>query len=669
MAESLRPERGKQPVHVRREELVRPVVRRRDFQSREAQHVLELKEGQRWAPVAYAVFLIAALAIFGATYTTYAFSKYRGVVLPGVHVDQVSLAGETSDQANATITNRLAQIYGVPITLTFQRYTWHPRKQEIGLAYDVPQTVQDAMNVGRKGPFIEQLLDRLPIHPDHAIPLLYKPPSSAMLRRYVVRTIASTKGLQSTPHNANLKIVNNHVILILSRPGQRLDVPGTERAILSALGSLSVRTTTIPVLKIRPVITDAYARSVQSQVERFLSAPPVLRIGKRVVALTRTTVAPMLSFAPQPTVTAHSATINLEVNSNAVASFVASLAAEIDRPAQNPLATFKFGRVVVVRPRRVGRTLDQAGAVTRLLAALRGLKPRERIRFHVIVTQPTVDLTNPASLGINRLLGIGESNFVGAGQTRLNDIIAISQRLDNVLIQPNEDVSFNQLVGTSWPTRVYLDQERESAGSIVPGPGGAMQQVATTFLRAMYASGLKLDVRYSHTYRLSWYEPPIGLDAVVTPGGEDLVFTNDTGKALLLQTRVEPIRQELYIYVYGPRLPLQVTIDRQGKILEVIPHGPPLIESDPLLAPGQRKQIAWAHDGAVVVVRRTITRRNGTVTVQELRTRYKPWRAIIKVGPSATPTPTPAGTPTGTPSAKAGSHATPGPSPTPTFNH
>src|SRR5579871_2562679 len=92
-------------AHARREELIRPERVRRDFPKREAQRRLQKKES-RWAPIAYGVFAGAILVIFCIAYIAYAFSEYRGEILPGVKVDGVSLAGLTTTQAARVINNR-----------------------------------------------------------------------------------------------------------------------------------------------------------------------------------------------------------------------------------------------------------------------------------------------------------------------------------------------------------------------------------------------------------------------------------------------------------------------------------------------------------------------------------------------------------------------------------
>jgi hypothetical protein len=104
-----------------------------------------------------------------------------------------------------------------------------------------------------------------------------------------------------------------------------------------------------------------------------------------------------------------------------------------------------------------------------------------------------------------------------------------------------------------------------------------------------------------------------------------------------------------------------------------------VVKQDASLQPGQTKQIAYAHDGADTVVQRTITYPNGNVTVDQLFTHYKPWRAEVLTGGSLatatptgkkrTPTVTSTVTATPTPTATATATASPGPSATATFSH
>ncbi|MGH2449171.1 MAG: VanW family protein, partial [Chloroflexota bacterium] len=459
------------------------------------------------------------------------------------------------------------------------------------------------------------------------------------------------------------------------RSGSRLDVGATERIIHSALGSLSRQTAQVPVKHLTPLVTDAFARRSQARVAAFLEHPPVVQIGRRVAVVPASALAPMIHFRDQVDQRRRRAAIVMTVNRNAVASYVASLAQQSNQPATDAVVSFSGGNVQVQTPQRKGRTLDQAVAVPRLLSAIEKLKPNARLHFPVTHTKPPIDLSNPASLGIRADLGAGESSFPGASDSRLSNVIAISKLLNDVLISPKQNVSFNTLVGTDWSSSAYNDGEQQRGGQVVPTDGGAVQQVATAFFRALYAAGLEVQERHAHPYLLPWYGNPVGLDAVVDPAnGKDLRFYNNTGGYLLLETRVEPIRQELYIYVYGPKLGWRVTVSRVATVLSSTPHGRAVVTADPNLPAGTLRQVAWAHNGEKTVVERTITYRNGNVHTDRIYTVYQPWRAAFVEGPSE-----------GRGNAHAhrqthklgvnGKHgvptivATPRPSPTPTFSH
>ena len=656
----------------RREEIIRAGTRHREFPRREAQRRLQQKEA-RWAPIAYGVFLVAVALIFSVTYTTYAFSKYRGVILPAVYVDKTPVSGLTSAQAFRRIDLRLAAIYGVPLRLQFASHSWDPTRKQIGLQYDIQGTVNEALAIGRDGTFISNLVDRLPIHPSHTVPLLYKL-DEPKLRAYLNRVIGPVVYKRSA--NAYLSINHRtwHVDLHRSQAGTQLDVASSEQAAHDALGSLRKQVRTLQVVHVPPVVTDADAQKIQGRVEAFLTRPPVMQIGKRVLVGSRYSFARMIHFSTR--IGKRTSAIQMNVDSNAIRTYVAWLAYSVDRKPENARLAFSANRVTQISPQRNGRTLVQDDAYNRILQAVAKLRPTTRLRLPVVVTQPPFDQSNPGSLGITTLLSVGSTSFQGASSTRTDAVSAIASTLNNVVITPNEDVSFNQLVQTpnGWANLAYADNESGAAGQPVPGDGGAMQQVATAFLRALYKGGLQLTERHAHRFRLPWYEPPYGFDALVNPARSwDLVFHNTTGKYLILQTRVEPIRQQLFIYLFGPRLRWKVAVDSFGRLTAGVKPGPVVERVDPSLSPHERKQVAWASDGGKTVLQRTITFPNGNVKVDEIDTTYDPRAAVIAIGVSA-PTATPVPTAT-VPGKKTG--GTPGPAltitasagPTPTFSH
>jgi vancomycin resistance protein YoaR len=650
------PPEGRPTSRFRYPELVRPDERRHTFHEREAQRYLRRKES-RWAPIAYAIFLAALLSILSVAYTSYAFSKYRGEVLPGVYVDHVPLSGLSQHQAALVCTDHSSSNFFHPLRLTYNALSWVPKPNLIGLAYGCNETAALAMDVGRKGSFFSQLLDRLPLHPSHEVPLVFKVDDHKLLA-YVENVPAGT--LSFAPLNASLRWQNNRVVLTKSVPGRRLDVQATVSAIHSALGYLTQQTVQLPVNHPQPAIRDSGAQSDLNRVNAFLDNPPVIAVAKHVFVMHRSDFSGILSFVDKP----KAGNIQMTVDSPKVAAYVDNLATtQINRFPHEARINFFGGHVTVVRKARNGRQLDVNAATTSLLNAIKTLKPHARLRWSVAVTTPPVNLGNPADLGISSLLGEGRTTFVGASTVRGGDIQQIASYIDKTLIRPNQDISFNTIVGGGpWTDRMYADQMQEVGGRIVPGDGGGMQQMATTFLRALYNAGLTLTEIHHHTYRLPWYEPPFGLEGVVSPARSwDLTFHNNTGKYLILQTRYEPVQQAVYVYLYGPKLGWSVTVDG-GKVRSDVPPPPKKVYGDPTLAPDAIKHVAYPLDGGSTVVQRLVTKPNGAVTSDTLETTYQPRQAIDAVGSNASePTATSLPKKNQTPGAKAG--------PTPTFSH
>ncbi|MHB1317942.1 MAG: VanW family protein, partial [Anaerolineae bacterium] len=167
----------------------------------------------------------------------------------------------------------------------------------------------------------------------------------------------------------------------------------------------------------------------------------------------------------------------------------------------------------------------------------------------------------------------------------------------------------------------------------VLGPGGGVCQVGTTFFRAAFWGGYPIVERTPHAYRVSWYEPPVGLDAAVFTPYVDIKFDNDQSTPILIQTEVDRASGKLFFRFYGRAPGRKVTIE--GPILgATTPAGEPIVEIDPALASGQRVQVETAHDGVEVTVYR-LTEVNGIVVSRErFYSDYAPWPARYREGPS-----------------------------------
>jgi len=178
-------------------------------------------------------------------------------------------------------------------------------------------------------------------------------------------------------------------------------------------------------------------------------------------------------------------------------------------------------------------------------------------------------------------------------------------------------------------------------GRTIKGVGGGVCQVSTTLFRAVFLGGFPINERYSHAYRVSYYEqtasgsvdPKLaGLDATVYFPLVDFKFTNDSQYWLLMETYTDPGARTLTWKIYSTSDGRSVTYDTTGP-QDIVKAPPPLFEENADLERNQMKQVDWAANGADVTVDRTVWR-NGQVYFQDqFQTHYEPWRAVCDYGP------------------------------------
>ena len=118
---------------------------------------------------------------------------------------------------------------------------------------------------------------------------------------------------------------------------------------------------------------------------------------------------------------------------------------------------------------------------------------------------------------------------------RLN-IAEGARRLDGVVIEPGEELSFNAQIGPRTRERGFVSAAAFLEGNRVESVGGGICQVSSTFYNAALLSGLEIRKRVPHD-RVVNSVPP-GADATVWYGKADLVIANLTRQPVRIRARV-----------------------------------------------------------------------------------------------------------------------------------
>jgi vancomycin resistance protein YoaR len=156
----------------------------------------------------------------------------------------------------------------------------------------------------------------------------------------------------------------------------------------------------------------------------------------------------------------------------------------------------------------------------------------------------------------------------------------------------------------------------------VPEFGGGLCQVSSTLFRAAMSAGVKIIERQNHKYRVSYYEPPVGMDATIYDPAPDFKFANNYGTHILIKSKIE--KTKITFELYGTKDSRVVEMS-EPELYDLVDPGPPvLVESDTLPA-GQKKQIEKAHQGASAKFNYKVTKDGKALQERTFVSKYVPW--------------------------------------------
>lgn len=231
-------------------------------------------------------------------------------------------------------------------------------------------------------------------------------------------------------------------------------------------------------------------------------------------------------------------------------------------------------------------------------------------------------------LGIKELIGLGRSNFSGSPANRRHNIAVGAETLNGIIIRPDEEFSLVKTLGEIDAETGYLPELVIKGTKTVPEYGGGLCQIATTAFRLALDAGLPITERSPHAYRVSYYEPA-GTDATIYVPKPDLMFKNNTGSHLLMQTKIEG--DDLIFEFWGTSDGRKVELT-EPKIFNIVEPGPTKIIETEDLEPGEKKCTESSHKGADAEFTRIITSAGGEEKEEVWSSRYRPWQAVCLVG-------------------------------------
>ncbi len=314
----------------------------------------------------------------------------------------------------------------------------------------------------------------------------------------------------------------------------------------------------------------------------------------------------------------------------------------VDRQPANARFIFndETSQLEPIAASNIGRSMDVEASIVAINDAL--LRGEHTIALSVSETQPAVvDTATGADLGITQEIIAYTTYFYGSSNERIQNIVAATEQFHGVLVAPGETFSMGNTLGDVSLENGFAEALIIYGGRTIKGVGGGVCQVSTTLFRAVFFAGFPVAERYSHAYRVSYYEKNVsnnidsnlaGLDATVYFPLVDFKFTNDTPYWLLMETYVNVDARTLTWKLYSTSDGRSVTWDTTGPS-NVVPPPSPLFEENPELGKNQINQVDYAAQGADVNVTRTVWRSGQIYFSDQFQTHYQPWQAVCEYGP------------------------------------
>jgi vancomycin resistance protein YoaR len=567
---------------------------------------------------------------------------YNGRIFPGVSVSGVDLSGQTPEQASALLAEHIAYPTHGQIVFKEGSDIWSATPSELGLYFDSQNTAMAAYQAGRVGGLLERYIDRfkawysgLELSPvftwNEQTALNYLQSIAAKIDKPIIEASIGLQGVQVTVNSGQI--------------GRELDVVSAQELLRSQMQSLQDGIIPLAVEETPPVILDASAQAALAQ--QILSAPLVLQVENAQEGDPG-------PWTIEPTVLATMLTIQRVENGDGTAAYQVGLDEQVLRTYLEGIAPnllrwpvntrFIFNdetrQLEVIEQATIGRSLDVDTSLQLINQKL--VEAVHTITLDMEYTNPQVtDDATAEQLGISEAVEVYTSYFYGSSAERIQNIQLASARFHGLLVPPGATLSMADVLGDVSLDSGYAEAWIIYGDRTIKGVGGGVCQVSTTLFRTAFFGGYQIDERYSHAYRVGYYEQTAsggydtsmaGLDATVFAPVVDFKFTNDTQYWLLMETYVNPGARTLTWKFYSTSDGREVAWDTSG-LANIVPELDPIYEENSELAKGEVRQVDWGVDGADISVIRTVTRNGQVIHQDTFNTHYVPWRDIFQYGP------------------------------------
>jgi vancomycin resistance protein YoaR len=566
---------------------------------------------------------------------------YAGRIFPGVSVAGVDLSGLSRSEAALKLSQTLSYPNTGKILFRDGDKVWVASPVELGMVFDPTASANAAYDHGRKGGLFAALSGQISARGLGAdvppVILFDQRVAYAYLQNIAVQ-------IDQPVAEAVLRVDGTNVISETGRLGRALNLDATLIYLGAQLQSFRDGEVLLVIQETAPRMLDVTAQAEQARIMLSQSFTMTLPNANGDGPGPWTFDVPVLANMLTTTVVDEGGTpqVRVGLDEKELRKSLGDLKVIVDRLPRD--ARFEFnastGRIEVISSSTVGRVMDVEASIDAINAALQ--RGEHSVNLVVAEQQPAVsDQATGAELGIVELVATQTTYFYGSSEARIQNIVTASSQYNGLLIAPGATFSMGSVLGDVSLENGYAEALIIYGGRTIKGVGGGVCQVSTTLFRTVFFAGFPVVERYSHAYRVPYYEMDergrlnpqfVGMDATVYFPLVDFKFVNDTPYWMLMETDVNVGARTLTWKIYSTSDGRSVTWETTGP-QNVVPAPETVFEENTDLRTNEIKQVDYAAEGADVTVTRTVWRGGLVYFTDQFQTSYEPWAAVCQYGP------------------------------------
>ena len=275
-----------------------------------------------------------------------------------------------------------------------------------------------------------------------------------------------------------------------------------------------------------------------------------------------------------------------------------------------------------IHPEEDGIDFDVEAAKSMLL------EEKAEYEIPLKITKPTKTVKQIGTEAFPDLLATCTTSYKASNVDRTTNLKLAANKINGVVLLPNEEFSYNKVVGERTISAGYKMAATYASGKVVDGLGGGICQISSTLYDAVVFANLNVTTRRNHQFVTSYV--PAGKDATVVWGSQDFKFVNSRKYPVRIVATVEG--GNATIQVWGIKEDVEYDISIETKKVATIAFTTQYVQ-DASLPAGQQKVVQAGSNGRKVEAYK-VMKLNGKVVSTTLLSRdtYNAMQRIVNVG-------------------------------------